>query len=147
MKVAIIGGGSYNWTPQIVKDLVLEKDLDGMHICLMDIKPEQFKLTQPFTQKIIEMSGSRSFVTCTDNREEALKDADYVVISISTGGLEAMRHDLDIPRKYGIYQSVGDTVGPGGISRALRNIPVFLDIAKDMERLCPNAWMIHVTNH
>jgi alpha-galactosidase len=69
-----------------------------------------------------------------------------VIVTITTGGLEAMRHDLDIPRKYGIYQSVGDTVGPGGLSRALRNIPVMVEIARTVERVCPDAWLLNLTN-
>ncbi len=69
-----------------------------------------------------------------------------MVVNISTGGFESMRHDLEIPARYGIRQSVGDTVGPGGISRALRNIPVFVDIARDMEAVCPDAWMLNLTN-
>jgi alpha-galactosidase len=69
-----------------------------------------------------------------------------VIVTITTGGLEAMRQDLDIPLRYGIYQSVGDTVGPGGWARALRNVPVVVDIAKTMEQVCPNAWMLNLTN-
>ena len=68
------------------------------------------------------------------------------MVNISTGGFASMRHDLEIPERYGIRQSVGDTVGPGGIVRALRNIPVFLDIARDMEDICPDAWMLNLTN-
>ena len=69
-----------------------------------------------------------------------------IVATISTGGFTSMRHDLQIPRRYGIAQSVGDTVGPGGVLRALRNIPVFLGIARDMEAVCPDAWLLNITN-
>jgi len=82
----------------------------------------------------------------TTNQQEALEDADYVILTITVGGFDTMQHDLEIPYKYGIYQSVGDTVGPGGLSRALRSLPVVLDIAKDMAKLCPRAWLINITN-
>ena len=68
------------------------------------------------------------------------------MVTITTGGLPTMALDLDIPEKYGIYQSVGDTVGPGGLSRALRNVPVMVGIARAMERRCPDAWMLNLTN-
>src|SRR5260370_969581 len=82
----------------------------------------------------------------TTDQRASLEGADYVVVSISTGGFESMDHDITIPRRYGIRQSVGDTVGPGGIIRAQRNIPVLLDIARDMEELCPDAWLLNLTN-
>jgi alpha-galactosidase/6-phospho-beta-glucosidase family protein len=78
--------------------------------------------------------------------DEALQGADFVILTISTGALEAMRHDIEIPEKYGIYQSVGDTVGPGGLARALRNIPVVVSIAQRMDEICPNAWLLNYTN-
>ena len=84
--------------------------------------------------------------TGTTDRRRALAGADYVVVNISTGGFASMRPDLEIPARYGVMQSVGDTVGPGGIVRAQRNIPVFLDIARDMEELCPDAWLLNLTN-
>ena len=76
----------------------------------------------------------------------ALRRADAVVLTITTGAYESMESDLRIPYKYGIYQPVGDTVGPGGICRSLRNIPVVVDIARIMERVCPNAWLVNLTN-
>jgi len=81
-----------------------------------------------------------------DDLDPALDGADAVGVAISTGGLEAMDHDYTIPQKYGVYHAVGDTVGPGGISRTLRNVPVFVDLARRMEQRCPDAWMLHVTN-
>ena len=90
--------------------------------------------------------GAKATIETTVDRAAALRDADFVVVTISTGGFASMAHDLEIPARYGIRQSVGDTVGPGGISRALRNIPVLVDIARDMERLCPDAWLLNITN-
>ena len=85
-------------------------------------------------------------VWSTTDQRAALEGADYVVVCISTGGFASMTHDLAVPERHGIKQSVGDTVGPGGISRALRNIPVMVGIARDMEDVCPDAWLLNITN-
>ena len=83
--------------------------------------------------------------TTTDQRR-ALDGADFVIVTISTGGFDSMAVDLDVPARYGIRQSVGDSVGPGGINRALRNIPVLVGIGRDMEEVCPDAWLLNITN-
>jgi alpha-galactosidase len=97
-------------------------------------------------EHVADVRGIGLTATGTTDQREALDGADYVVVSISTGGFESMRPDVEIPEKYGIRQSVGDTVGPGGIVRALRNIPVLVGIARDMEDCCPDAWMLNITN-
>lgn len=145
-KITIIGGGSLLWTPKIVTDILIDKDLDGSEIVLMDIDPEALGLMHRYCKKIKELVKSRTKIVTSENMDEALTGSDFVIVTISTGGLEAMRIDLEIPEKYGIFQTVGDTVGPGGLSRALRNIPVFIDIAKRMEKNCSEAWMINYSN-
>jgi alpha-galactosidase len=85
-------------------------------------------------------------VTATTDQRAALVGADYVIVTVSTGAFASMRHDLEIPERYGIKQSVGDTVGPGGVMRALRNIPVLVGIARDMADVCPDAWLLNITN-
>ena len=97
-------------------------------------------------EHIAEVRGIGLHATGTTDQREALEGADYVVVCISTGALQSMALDIAIPERYGIKQSVGDTVGPGGIVRALRNIPVMVDIARDMEQVCPDAWMLNLTN-
>jgi alpha-galactosidase/6-phospho-beta-glucosidase family protein len=144
-KITIVGGGSYNWSPIILRDLAAMPGLGGT-IVLQDINPEALEDIRRLGQQIMAATGSAFAVEATTNLDEALRGAEFVVVTITTGGLEAMAHDLDIPRKYGIYQAVGDTVGPGGLSRALRNIPVMLEIARAMERVCPDAWMLNLTN-
>jgi alpha-galactosidase len=146
LKIVIIGGGSYGWTPTIVRDLVVTPELEGSTIVLEDINPEPLKLTGPMAKKIVKQSRRDFTIETTTREADALAGADYVVLTISTGGFDTMEHDLKVPLKYGIYQSVGDTVGPGGISRSLRNIPVVVDIGRRMEKLCPNAWMLNYTN-
>jgi len=144
-RICFVGGGSYQWTPKLLTDIALTRDLSGT-IVLHDIAPEPMAEMQRLGQKIMREAGADFTIETSGTLEEALKDAEFVIVTITTGGLEAMRKDLDIPLKYGIYQSVGDTVGPGGLSRALRNVPVMLGIAQAMEKVCPNAWMLNLTN-
>jgi len=146
VKITIIGGGSYTWGPTLIRDIVTTEELKGSKVVLHDIDHESLTLIYNLGKKIIEENHLEFEIEKTTELEEALKGADFVILTISTGGLEAMRYDLEIPEKYGIYQSVGDTVGPGGLSRALRNIPVIVGIAKEMERICPNAWLLNYTN-
>jgi len=144
-KIVIIGGGSYHWTPVLVKDLFLMPGLAGSDLVLVDIDQQAAEHMRDLCGMINERIGCEWNIK-TASQSEALKGADYVCVSISTGGFDAMHQDLAIPEQYGIFHSVGDTIGPAGISRSLRNIPVFIDIAREMEEHCPNAWMIHVTN-
>jgi len=145
-KITLIGGGSLEWTPKLLVDFALTNELKGSHICLHDIDEKALNLMYCLGKKIIKETGNDLHLSGTTSLEEALEDTNYVILFISTGGLATMRYDLEIPVKYGIYQSVGDTVGPGGLSRALRNIPVVVDIAKKMEHLCPDAWLLNYTN-
>lgn len=145
-KIVLIGGGSYNWTPGLVRDMILREELAGSELWLVDINPQALSDQEKYCKALLEHTKSDFTLHTTGSRDEALPGADFVVITISTGGLDAMRHDLEIPYKYGIYQPVGDTVGPGGISRALRNIPVFVDFAKSIKTHCPEAWVINITN-
>lgn len=146
VKVVLIGGGSVNWTPAILTDLVIRPELEGSTAVLVDIDPQALELTLAFGQRLLVESGRRWTLEASTEQRAALRDADYVILMIAVGGLNAMEHDLAIPLKYGIYQSVGDTVGPGGLSRSLRHIPVVYQIARDMEELCPRAWLINYTN-
>ena len=99
-----------------------------------------------FARKANEMMGTKMTVETTTDQRRAVDGADFVIVTISTGGFDSMAFDIDIPAKYGIRQSVGDSVGPGGISRSLRNIPILVGIGRDMEQGCPDAWMLNITN-
>ena len=146
MKITIIGGGSYQWSPKLVTDLLGTPSLAGVHLVLMDIDPVPLPRMEEIFQRANEILGAGATVETTTDRPKALDGADFVVVTISTGGFTTMSVDLDVPASYGIRQSVGDTVGPGGISRSLRNIPVLVDIARDMEQCCGDAWMLNITN-
>jgi alpha-galactosidase len=146
MKVTIVGGGSNQWAPKLVTDLLAVPALGDMELVLEDIDGERVERIGAYARLANEALGTKAVVTTTTDQHRALEGADFVVVTISTGGFESMTVDLDVPARHGIVQSVGDTVGPGGISRALRNVPVLVDIARDMEKCCPEAWMLNITN-
>ena len=145
-KIAFVGGGSYQWGPKIILDVALNEDLRGGRLILHDINAEALDDMFDWGTKALSQADADLKLEKTLQLEEALEGADFVVLSISTGGLEATAHDLEIPAKYGVVQTVGDTVGPGGHFRALRNIPVVVEIARSMERVCPDAVLLNLTN-
>ena len=145
-RIVVIGGGSYQWVPKLLVDVANTPSLQGAEIVLQDVDPKPLPLMADWVEHVARSRGIPLTARTTTDRRAALPGADFVVVTISTGGFESMRQDLEVPKRYGIAQSVGDTVGPGGIARALRNIPVFLDIARDMEELCPHAWLMNITN-
>jgi alpha-galactosidase len=145
-RVTIIGGGSYQWVPKLLIDLANTPTLHDVELVLEDVDPEPLPAMASFVEHVAKARGIGMTVRTTTDQRDAVDGADYVVVSISTGGFDSMRHDLDIPERYGIRQAVGDTVGPGGVNRALRNIPVLVGIARDMEDCCPGAWLLNITN-
>lgn len=148
MKITIVGGGSYCWTPTLFRDILFTPGLEGSEVVLQDINAAHLRDLHNCCKALAGQFGKeRQFkLSATTDADRALRNADYVILTISTGGYEAMAHDLRIPYRYGIYQPVGDTVGPGGFSRAARNIPVVVGIARRMERCCPDAWLLNITN-
>ncbi len=146
MQITIIGGGSYQWTPELLADLLTTPSLNGARIVLEDIDPEPLEKMEALAKLVDREVGAGTTITATTDQRRALEGSDFVIVTISTGGFDSMAVDLDVPARHGIRQSVGDTVGPGGINRALRNIPVLVGVAKDMEDLCPDAWMLNITN-
>jgi alpha-galactosidase len=146
VKIAIIGAGSHVFTRTLVTDFLTFPELRDSTITLMDLNENRLELTGAFTKKLVDKHNFPTRVETTTNRKIALEDANYVILSIRVGGFEANRLDVEIPAKYGIFQGVGDTIGPGGVFYALRHIPVVLDICKDMENLCADALLINYTN-
>ena len=146
IKIAIVGGGSWTFTPGLVTNILGSRFLEGCHVVLHDIDPDALDLSYALTALYKERARSTTTFTKTLDRAEALDGADYVLVTISTGGLETMEPDIAIPERYGIVQPVGDTVGPGGLSRALRSVPVFLEMGREMEKRCPDAWMLNLSN-
>ena len=145
-KIVLIGAGSHVFGMRLVIDVLSYPELRDCVISLMDIDPERLRFMEKLAKKIVSRYGFDTRVEATTDRREALNDADYVVVSIRAGGMEATRLDLEIPAKYGVNQSVGDTVGPGGVFYGLRNGFALLEIAHDMEEVCPKAWLLNYTN-
>jgi alpha-galactosidase len=145
-RITIIGGGSYQWAPKLLVDFANTELLHDAQIVLQDIDAAPLPRMVEFVEHVAKVRGIGLTATSTTDQREALDGADYVVVNISTGGFASMRHDLEVPARYGVKQSVGDSVGPGGIVRALRNIPIFLELARNMEELCPDAWLFNLTN-
>ncbi|MFA5865430.1 MAG: hypothetical protein WC975_12185 [Phycisphaerae bacterium] len=138
-------GASTGWTPTLVTDLMMVFP-DPLEIRLNDIETRQMDLSGAYCERLSQHLGRKDRIRKCRNRREALKGADAVIITISTGGLDAMEHDLNIPEKYGIFATVGDTAGPGGWSRSIRNIPVFQAFAADISKYCPQAFIANYTN-
>jgi alpha-galactosidase len=141
----VILGSSTGWTPTLAWDLMLTFD-EPIEFRLVDIDPKPARLCAEWGKLAAKHLGRGDrFIPCPDRRK-ALKGADAVIITLSTGGLDAMEKDIKIPEKYGIFATVGDTAGPSGWARSIRNIPVFREFADDFEKLCPTAFIANYTN-
>ena len=146
-KVTFIGAGSTVFAKNLMGDIWSYPELADATICLMDIDPGRLKQSEQVAQHIIRTLGIDPTVEVTTDRSAALTGADYVVCMIQVGGYEpATVIDFEIPKRYGLRQTIADTLGIGGIMRALRTIPVLIDITRDMEALCPDALFINYAN-
>jgi alpha-galactosidase len=145
-KIAFIGAGSFGFTRKLVRDVLTFSSLENSTISLMDIDPVKLDYIGQAVNRIVREGNYPATVETTTSREEALTGADYVIVTILAGSIDVWQYDILIPQKYGIDTNIGDTRGPSGIFRAMRTVPVMLDIARDMERLCPNAVMLNYTN-
>ena len=145
-KIAFIGAGSFGFTRALVRDILSFPALADCTIALMDIDPERLAYIKKAVDTIVAAGHYPAEVLATTDRVEALQDADGVVCTILAGRVEVWRHDIEIPKQYGVDINVGDTRGPAGIFRALRTIPVMLEICRDIERYCPEAVFLNYTN-
>jgi alpha-galactosidase len=145
-KITFIGAGSLEFTRSLVRDILTFPLLEDATICLMDINAERLDWSRQMVSRIVQMGNYPAKIETTTDRAEALRGADVVLVTILSGGTEVWRHDIEIPKKYGVDTNIGDTRGPSGIFRALRTIPVMVSIVKDMERYCPQAVMLNYTN-
>lgn len=145
-KVVIIGAGSLVFSRRLMIDMLTYPALRETTFTLVDIDKKRLDYARRVAERIVRASKTKAKIETTMDRKKALRGADYVIISILTGGYEAIEKDIDIPKKYGVDQCIGDTLGPGGVFRALRTIPVIVDICRDIERICPKAWVLQYTN-
>ena len=147
MKITIIGAGSICFTKNLVGDILSIKEFSDCCIALCDIDVERLKNSEKMVNTMITQLNVNATVLTSIERRDILKGSDFVILTIQVGALKEYEKDIMIPlKKYGLDQCVGDTIGVGGVFRALRTIPVLLDIARDMEELCPNAYLLNYVN-
>ena len=146
-KVVIIGAGSQVFAGTLTRDILAYEATSDTEFGYVDINATKLELAEQYAQRIIrEGNYANASVTSTTDRREALKGADYVIISILVGGYAPIETEIDIPMKYGINQCIGDTLTPGGIMRCLRTLPELVAIGDDIAELCPNATVMNYTN-
>jgi alpha-galactosidase len=145
-KITFIGAGSIVFARKFIIDILSIPELRESTICLMDIDKERLKYIHKLGMRIIEKNNFKTNIKATNDLKIALKDANYIISMIQVGGLEPYKLDIEIPLKYGVNQAVGDTLGPGGVFRGLRTIPVYLNLARNIEKLCPDALFINYAN-
>jgi alpha-galactosidase len=146
-KIAFIGAGSTVFARNLLRDLYTFPELHGSEIALMDINEERLGVTEAVARRLADTAGAKSTITTTTDRRQALDGADYAINMIQVGGYKpATVTDFEIPKKYGLRQTIADTLGIGGIMRALRTIPVMLDMTRDMEEVCPDVTFLNYTN-
>ena len=145
-KVTFIGAGSVIFAKQVMADILSFGELQDITFSLMDIDAERLRVAELMAKQFSRRIGGRAKIETTMDRRTALKDADYVIHAIQVGGHEATLFDFDIPRKYGLKQTIADTLGVGGVFRGLRTIPPLLDLLRDMEEICPDAYLLNYSN-
>lgn len=145
-KIAMIGAGGIVFPLRLMGDLLSFPALREAEYALMDISLERAERTATAARDLAGHYGFPAKIRATDDQRAALDGADYVIVTFQVGGLEAYEHDVEIPRKYGLDQPVGDTLGPGGVFRFLRSSVAYAAIARDMHELCPDALLINYAN-
>ena len=145
-KVTFIGAGSAVFARQLMTDILAIDGLEQGTFALVDIDATRLDLARRIAERLIEMAGKEWKVEASTDRGEVLRGTDYVINSIEVAGLKNVRFDYDIPMKYGVDQCIGDTIGPGGIFKALRTGPAWLDIVADTQKLAPQATILNYTN-
>lgn len=147
IKVTFVGAGSIEFTRNVVTDLCSYPEFrGGLRLALQDISAQRLAHAQRLASRISAQAGADAEVTATLDRREALAGADYVINEVQVGGYTATRTDFDIPARYGVRQTIGDTLGIGGIFRGLRTIPVVTALARDMQAVCPDACLLSYSN-
>ena len=145
-KIAFVGAGSVEFTKNLLGDILTFPELAAAHIALHDIDDERLEAAEVIARWTNAAVGARATITSTRDRRAALAGADYVINMVQVGMHEATVVDFALPLRHGLRQTIGDTLGIGGIFRALRTIPVMLGIAEDMAQECPDAWLLNYTN-
>jgi len=145
-KITFIGAGSVIFARRLLGDILSFPELGESEIALMDIDPERLEVAEIMARKVGEAVGARPKITAHDERKAAVDGADYLLNMVQIGGFESTLIDFNVPKKYGLKQTIADTLGIGGIFRALRTIPMMLEMGREMEQLCPSAMFLNYVN-
>lgn len=145
-KIAFIGAGSAVFARRLMIDILSFEELRDSTLCMMDIDPVRLDQITQVARGLVKRAGFPTKVESTTDRRKAVDGADFVIVMIQAGGLDAFEYDVHIPMRYGVNQCVGDTLGPGGVFRGLRTFPALRDLCRDMEELCPDALLINYSN-
>ncbi len=145
-KIAMVGAGSIVFCKTLFMDILATPALRNSEFRFMSRTMPKLERMKRFADRVIKDNNLSATAMITTDRREALKDADYVIVMLQIGGVDAFRKDYEIPLRHGVDQCIGDTMGPGGVFRALRTIPEMISIAGDMKELCPNAVMLNYVN-
>ena len=145
-KIAIIGAGGVVFPLRLMGDMLTFPSLRGATYALMDLDINRAERTAIAVRDLASHYEFPATIDATDDQRAALRSADYVIVTFMVGGLDVYRYDMEIPRRYGVDQRIGDTLGPGGVFRFLRSAPAYAAIARDMLELCPDALLINYAN-
>ncbi len=146
VKITFIGAGSAVFAAELMRDILAIPELEGGEFALVDIDPARLALARQTAERLIELSGKRWRLRVSLDRREVLPGSAYVINSIEVAGLQNVRKEYEIPLSYGVDQCIGDTIGPGGLFKALRTLPSWLEILRDIERDAPRALVMNYTN-
>lgn len=145
-KVVLIGAGSTSFSPSVLASMIQTPELAGSTLALVDVDPDILHILVAVAERVVAQTGADLRIEGATDRREVLPGADFVIATFAAGGTASWLLDIAIPARYGLAQPVGDSVGPGGLSRALRHVPVAVAIARDMAELCPDAYFFNYTN-
>ncbi|MEI8316281.1 MAG: alpha-glucosidase/alpha-galactosidase, partial [Verrucomicrobiota bacterium] len=146
IKVAMIGAGSVVFSKNLTGDILSYPEFKNATIAYMDVDQERLDVGAALCRKVAKAVGAKPKIVATMNRREALAGADFVINMVQIGGFNSTLVDFEIPRKYGLNFTIADTTGPGGLFRALRTYPMLSGLCRDMEAVCPNAWLLNYSN-
>jgi len=144
--ICFVGAGSVEFTRQLLRDILSVPELAGSRIVLHDIDPRRLALAQALATATVQHHAVGASVVATTDRAQALDGADFVINTVNIGGHAATLTDFDVPERFGVRQTIADTLGVGGVFRGLRTFGFLRELAQDMERLCPSAWLLNYTN-
>ncbi|MHC4713896.1 MAG: alpha-galactosidase [Planctomycetota bacterium] len=144
-RITMLGAGSF-FTGELMKDVMLIDGLKGGEINLVDIDPRRLEISRKYVEALAARIGKKWKINASTDRRKVMKRSDYVINSIEVAGVRTVKVDYEVPKKYGVDQCIGDTIGPGGIFKALRTIPVWLEMIADCHELCPDAMVLNYTN-